>query len=315
MRQIVSVILLVLLGTGYTQEPSAAELQSQLDAAQAQLALLESQLAQERHTHENRLAVAQESLSQLRVQYVQDLRVREHNIADLQRQFESQSAQGLAEVEVELESLRNTIAELASQNRDLSMRLDDETIRTNVLRQNLAAETAKLRELSAQTPATSELETLQATITELESQNRDLSMRLDDETIRTNVLRQNLAAETAKLRELSTQPTVAADVSELNDRIAQLTAENLILQEQLGVLNARVDELTAALVTQNVELEVSAGRAYTVQSGDSLSSIAFSVYNDASRWVDIAQANDIPLGTANVLEVGQVLVLPELDSE
>lgn len=52
-------------------------------------------------------------------------------------------------------------------------------------------------------------------------------------------------------------------------------------------------------------------RTYTVQAGDLLSTIAVEVYGDQSKWFDIAQAN--PTIDPKRLQVGQVLVLPDLD--
>ncbi|MEO0515490.1 MAG: LysM peptidoglycan-binding domain-containing protein [Planctomycetota bacterium] len=52
-------------------------------------------------------------------------------------------------------------------------------------------------------------------------------------------------------------------------------------------------------------------RLYTIESGDSLSSVALATYGSASKWVDIAQAN--PLVDPNRLRVGQEIKLPDLD--
>lgn len=52
-------------------------------------------------------------------------------------------------------------------------------------------------------------------------------------------------------------------------------------------------------------------RRYTIESGDSLSSVALATYGSASKWVDIAQAN--PLVDPNRLRVGQEIKLPDLD--
>ena len=53
-------------------------------------------------------------------------------------------------------------------------------------------------------------------------------------------------------------------------------------------------------------------RLYTIESGDSLSSIALAVYGSGTRWVDIAQAN--PLIDPNRLKVGQEIKLPDLEN-
>ncbi|MBB6430907.1 LysM peptidoglycan-binding domain-containing protein [Algisphaera agarilytica] len=54
-------------------------------------------------------------------------------------------------------------------------------------------------------------------------------------------------------------------------------------------------------------------RLYTIESGDSLSSIALATYGSANKWVDIAQAN--PLVDPNRLRVGQEIKLPDLSGE
>ncbi len=51
-------------------------------------------------------------------------------------------------------------------------------------------------------------------------------------------------------------------------------------------------------------------RVYTVQSGDSLSSISRSMYGTPSRWIDIYQANRDRLSSENALRVGQELRIP-----
>ena len=53
-------------------------------------------------------------------------------------------------------------------------------------------------------------------------------------------------------------------------------------------------------------------RMYTIETGDSLSSVALAIYGSATKWVDIAQAN--PLIDPNRLKVGQQIRLPDLGS-
>jgi len=51
-------------------------------------------------------------------------------------------------------------------------------------------------------------------------------------------------------------------------------------------------------------------RRYTVQTGDSLSSISRKMYGTSSRWIDIFQANRDQLSSENALKVGQELRIP-----
>jgi nucleoid-associated protein YgaU len=53
-----------------------------------------------------------------------------------------------------------------------------------------------------------------------------------------------------------------------------------------------------------------ATRTYTVQSGDSLSVIALSVYGDAGRWPEIFEANKHQLSNPNLIYPGQELRIP-----
>ena len=51
-------------------------------------------------------------------------------------------------------------------------------------------------------------------------------------------------------------------------------------------------------------------RTYTVQSGDSLTSISRRFYGTPSRWIDIYQANRDRLASENALRVGQEIRIP-----
>ncbi|HET9919996.1 MAG TPA: LysM peptidoglycan-binding domain-containing protein [Ktedonobacteraceae bacterium] len=55
------------------------------------------------------------------------------------------------------------------------------------------------------------------------------------------------------------------------------------------------------------------GSSYTVQSGDTLSSIAQQAYGDANQWQRIYNANQQVIGNnPNLLQVGEVLFIPVL---
>lgn len=51
-------------------------------------------------------------------------------------------------------------------------------------------------------------------------------------------------------------------------------------------------------------------RVYVVQPGDSLSKIAKKVYNDASRWTEIFEANKDKIANPNIIRPGQELCIP-----
>lgn len=60
--------------------------------------------------------------------------------------------------------------------------------------------------------------------------------------------------------------------------------------------------------TTTTTTTTAAAQTYVIQFGDTFSSIAFNLYGDESRWVDIAQAN--PLVDPTKLKVGQQVRLP-----
>ena len=133
---------------------------------------------------------------------------------------------------------------------------------------------------------------------------------------------------------------------ELEEILQKLQKENLELKQKLAAAAATIDRLEA---TQNVSVQTSASRSaetaqprvsrrpaqanaqanprepgrqsapsvrrdipssYTVQAGDTLSSISRKMYGTPNKWRDIFAANRDRLATASSLKPGQVLKLP-----
>lgn len=53
-------------------------------------------------------------------------------------------------------------------------------------------------------------------------------------------------------------------------------------------------------------------QTYTVVSGDSLSKIAKHFYGDSSQWKGIWEANKSAIKNPDLIELGQVLIIPKL---
>jgi len=79
-------------------------------------------------------------------------------------------------------------------------------------------------------------------------------------------------------------------------------AKNQIWDE-IKRVNASFSDITA-------DINVKAGGAYTVQSGDSLSKIAKRFYGDAKLYPKIFEANRDQLSDPDKIRVGQTLKLP-----
>ena len=64
--------------------------------------------------------------------------------------------------------------------------------------------------------------------------------------------------------------------------------------------------------TQNEIARLTGARGiYTVQPGDSLSSIATFFYGNGNRWPDIMQANENLIDAPDLIFSGMVLIVPE----
>ncbi len=109
---------------------------------------------------------------------------------------------------------------------------------------------------------------------------------------------------------------VQADDNETADLQQELTAlrtrfETLV--EQQSVVNEEVasisDQHAELLTALGAPAEPTPASSYTVQEGDSLSSIAAAAYGSAARWTEILAANTL-LTDPNVLYVGTVLTIP-----
>lgn len=138
-------------------------------------------------------------------------------------------------------------------------------------------------------------------------------------------------------RQLPAQPYEGElDRIDLMDLVKSLKQENDSLKRDLMAANARVQQLenvlgqarrsTQAQATQapTVRIQsqapaatapqtpspISAPRSYTVQSGDTLSTISNRFYGTPSRWIDIYQANRDRLSSENALRVGQEIRIP-----
>lgn len=139
-------------------------------------------------------------------------------------------------------------------------------------------------------------------------------------------------------RQLPAQPYQGElDRIDLMELVKTLKQENESLKRDLVAAETRVSQLenvlsqarrmpapqvtpapTIALRQQSPQPPTNASppnpqdvpRTYTVQSGDSLTSISRRFYGTPSRWIDIYQANRDRLASENALRVGQEIRIP-----
>lgn len=103
--------------------------------------------------------------------------------------------------------------------------------------------------------------------------------------------------EIARLRE---------EVRILQARVVQLQEEKVRLQFPRGAARG-----TSPVQPLQPEQRAAVERTYQVQSGDTLSRIAERVYNDATAWEVIYDANRDRLSSPRLLREGMELVIPE----
>lgn len=87
-------------------------------------------------------------------------------------------------------------------------------------------------------------------------------------------------------------------------------------KEDLQMKKRFCKKLAASLLALVMVLGINAFAAeYTVESGDSLSSIAQEQLGDSSRWKEIYEANKDTIEDPNLIYVGQTLIIPDGETE
>jgi nucleoid-associated protein YgaU len=85
------------------------------------------------------------------------------------------------------------------------------------------------------------------------------------------------------------------------DTDADKTKAESAIEEKLGKISNHIEVRGA---------KAGAGRTYTVKAGDSLSKIAKDVYDDASQWKKIYQANTATIKDPDKIQPGWTLTIP-----
>jgi nucleoid-associated protein YgaU len=78
---------------------------------------------------------------------------------------------------------------------------------------------------------------------------------------------------------------------------------------------ADFSDVTSGESTEAPPPPVTAGRTYTVKSGDSLSRIAKHEYGDASKWKRIYEANKDKIKNPDLIYPGQEFTIPDITPE
>jgi len=101
--------------------------------------------------------------------------------------------------------------------------------------------------------------------------------------------------------------------SELTDRLSAALSEQSKLRQSTDAQRAEIASISAALADAQAKVALLTGARgiYTVQEGDSLSSIALYFYRNASRWPGVAQANRHLINHPDKIFPAMVLIIPK----
>ena len=121
------------------------------------------------------------------------------------------------------------------------------------------------------------------------------------------------AAVPAQAAQPAQQPVVIIQPSQSDAKAqAEISRQIENLKLELEKSRAEMETLKArpAAAQQPKPAQQPARRTYVVKDGDTLGSIAASVYGDADRWPEIYRANSASVGRGGEVKPGQVLSLP-----
>ncbi len=166
-----------------------------------------------------------------------------------------------------------------------------------------------------------ERDALAADVTALESERTALAADVAALVVDREALAQQLSlAEVRGERTAAQLETTADQLGDAQARATGLTDElSTLLEEQEGLQETTQAQRDALQVvrreletTQNEIARLTGARGiYTVQPGDSLSSIATFFYRNGNRWPDILEANTNLIDAPDLIFAGMVLIVPE----
>ena len=146
---------------------------------------------------------------------------------------------------------------------------------------------------------------------------RYLELRPDTEKAdmirnRIRMAKQSFAANALVPKGAESSMTRTPEHDRAEAEAASLRESNVQLKEEMGRLKEEIARLRAELAHRSAVSGSGSGvpRTYRVLRGDTLSSIAGAIYNDAGKWRGIAEANRSILGNADKVQEGQLLVIP-----
>ena len=108
----------------------------------------------------------------------------------------------------------------------------------------------------------------------------------------------------------------ASEIQQMKDKISESKVENEGVKQQMLDLERRIKHLfkntqKAVQSSEKIKKLPEVPRAYQVQEGETLQSIAEKFYGDSSKWMEIYKLNSDRIERGGTLTAGQVLLMPQ----
>jgi nucleoid-associated protein YgaU len=218
-----------------------------------------------------------------------------------------------------LEEARSTVtaseARLAELERDSKLRdeksrvlaqtVEERTAEVNRTRSELAKTTDAARQTQAELQQS--LDQARASQQSAAAERDALSAELAAVRARASAIERELQQNTGNLEQEQKR------ASDLTDRLAAAVGEQSKLRTSTDAQRSEIAAISAALADAQAKVARLTGARgiYTVQDGDSLSSIALFFYRNAYRWPGIAQANKHLINHPDRIFPAMVLIIPK----
>ncbi|MFZ9626315.1 MAG: LysM peptidoglycan-binding domain-containing protein, partial [Burkholderiaceae bacterium] len=210
----------------------------------------------------------------------------------------------LAARDIRLTELERDSKLLGEKSRALAQTLEERTAEVNRTRNELAKATDAARQ--ARTEMQQSLDQVRVSLQNAAAERDALAAELAAVRARAAATDRELQQSSGNLEQEQKR------ASDLTDRLAAAVSEQSRLRTSTDAQRAEIAAISAALADAQAKVARLTGARgiYTVQDGDSLSSIALFFYRNAYRWPGIAQANKHLINHPDKIFPAMVLIIP-----
>lgn len=211
----------------------------------------------------------------------------------------------LAAREARLTELERDAKLLDEKSRALTQTLEERTAEVSRARNDLARTTDAARQTQAE---------LQQNLDQARVSQQSAAAERDALAAELAAARARAAAIDRELQQSSGNlEQEQKRASDLTDRLAAAVGEQSKLRTSTDAQRSEIAAISAALADAQAKVARLTGARgiYTVQDGDSLSSIALFFYRNAYRWPGIAQANKHLINHPDRIFPAMVLIIPK----